>query len=82
MKPWMWEHTRDVHGGQLGEQDGLMDYMFKVTGTFQRCLQHQADEGLQIKLLEDTGSCKLLNSKNNLFTPKLVEPTFRMYNYD
>ena len=61
VKSWMWEHTRDVHGGQLGDQQGLMDYRFKVTNVFRKCLQWQIDEGLRIMRNENEG-CMILNS--------------------
>ena len=73
---WMWEHTRDVHGGQLGDQQGLMDYRFKVTNVFRKCLQRQIDEGLRIIRNENEG-CMILNGKHKFYTPKLVEPNFR-----
>ena len=76
VKSWMWEHTRDVHGGQLGDQQGLVDYKFKVAKVFQKCLQRQIDEGLRIKRSENEG-CTLFNGKNEFYTPKLVEPIFR-----
>ena len=28
----MWEHSRDTHGGVLGEDGGMRDYEFSVTG--------------------------------------------------
>lgn len=48
VKSWIWEHTRYVHGGQLGYQQGLMDYRFKVSNVFRKCLQWQIDEVLRI----------------------------------
>ena len=30
VKSWMWEQTRDVHGGQIGEQGGVSDYKFQA----------------------------------------------------
>ena len=72
----MWEHTRDVHGGQLGDQQGLMDYRFKVTNVFRKCLQRQIDEGLRIIRNENEG-CTILNGKNVFYTLMLIEPNFR-----
>ena len=72
----MWEHTRDVHGGQIGDNGGVSDYRFKVSSKFKRCLQRQIDEGLRMKRKEEEG-CILLNGKNEFFTPKLVEIAFR-----
>ena len=38
----MWEHSRDKHGGVLGEDGGMGDYEFK------KCLDRQVDEGFRI----------------------------------
>ena len=76
VKSWMWEHTRDVHGGQTDEQGGISDYKFHIANTFKKCLQRQIDEGLRIKRKEAEG-CILLNGKNEFYTPRLVEPVFR-----
>ena len=78
VKSWMWEHTRDVHGGQMGDQEGILDYRFKVSGTFNKCLQRQLDEGMRMRVQEADG-CVLLNSKNEWFTPKLVVPNFKQH---
>jgi hypothetical protein len=58
--------------GHIGDKGGVNDYRFKVSSTFKRCLQSQIDEGLRIKRKENDG-CILLNGKNKLCTPKLVE---------
>ena len=33
-KSWMWEHTRDVHYGQVGEGGGQFDFKFTVKNKF------------------------------------------------
>ena len=76
VKSWMWEHTRDVHGGQTDKQGGISDYKFHIANRFKKCLQRQIDEGLRIKRKEAEG-CILLNGKNKFYTPRLVEPVFR-----
>ena len=76
MKSWMWEHSRDCHGGQVGERGGITDYNFRVTGVFKKCLDRQIDEGLRITACETQGGV-LLNSKNKFFTPRIVLPVFR-----
>ena len=68
VKSWMWEHSRDCHGGQVGERGGIADYKFRVTGVFRKCLDRQIDEGLRITACETEGGV-LLNSKNEFFTP-------------
>ena len=73
VQSWMWEHCRDVHGGQVGEEGGMRDYKFSVTGTFRKPLLRQIDEGLRLDQCEG----EILNSKNEYFTPKIVVPEFR-----
>ena len=75
-KSWMWEHTRDVHGGQVGPDNGLADYHFQVTNKFQKCLERQVDEGYRIKKSEKDG-WTVLNSKNEWFTPRTIEINFK-----
>ena len=62
----------------MGDREGILDYRFKVSGTFNRCLQRQLDEGMRMNTNEADG-CVLLNSRNEWFTPKLVVPTFRQH---
>ena len=72
LKCWMCQNTRDVHGGLMGAEGGMSD--FKVSRTFQKCVPRQIFEGFRIKRREDEG-CVLLNSRNEWFTLKLVEPS-------
>ena len=60
----------------MGEAQGMSDYKFRVTGVFRKCLDRQIDEGLRINECESDGG-KILNSKNEWFTPKIVETVFR-----
>ena len=76
VKSFMWEHTRDCHEGVIGENDGVEDYRFSVSGVFRKCLDRQVDEGLRIQQCENEGGV-LLNSKNEWFTPKVVETIFK-----
>ena len=76
VKSWMWEHTRDCHGGVVGDVDGRTDYKLSVSGIFKKCLDRQIDEGLRMNECEARGE-NLLNSKNEYFTPKIVETVFR-----
>ena len=76
VKSWMWEHSRDYHGGLLGQDGGKEDYEFCVSGVFKKCLDMQVDEGFRILECEsETGVA--LNSKNEWFTPRIVETVFR-----
>jgi hypothetical protein len=76
VKSFMWEHSRDCHGGTVGQQGGVEDYMFIVSGAFRKCLDRQVDEGLRILQCENEGGV-VLNSKNEWFTPRTVETVFR-----
>ena len=38
VQSWMWEHSRDCHGGRIGE-NGNPNYEFRVTAVFKKCLQ-------------------------------------------
>ena len=76
VKSWMWEHVRDVHGGAVGENNGMNDYQMKVTGRFRKCLDRQVDEDLRMQEFEGGGGV-LLNSKCEYFTPKSIQPVFR-----
>jgi hypothetical protein len=78
VKSWMWEHTRDVHEGVVGESDGMLDYTVRVTGKFRKCLERQVTEGILIDECERGGG-KLLNSKNEYFTPKNVQTIFKQW---
>ena len=75
VKSWMWEHTRDIHGGVLGDDRGVTDYKFKVVRKFSKCLQRQIDEDLRMQKNEREGGVNL-NSKNEYYTPKGVQPVF------
>ena len=65
-----------MHGGQIGAEGGVLDYRFKMSGTFSKCLERQVDEGVRIRLNEQDGVV-LMNSKNEWFTVKTVETVFR-----
>ena len=65
-----------MHGGQVGAEGGVLDYRFKVSGAFNKCLERQVDEGVRITLHEKEGVA-LMNSKNEWFTAKTVETIFR-----
>ena len=46
----------------------FMDYKFKVTGVFRKCLDTQVDEGLRLTEFEASGA-QNLNSKNEFYAP-------------
>ena len=76
VKSWMWEHSRDYHSGVLGQDGGKSDYNFSVSGVFRKCLDRQVDEGFRIVQCE-TETGVVLNSKNEWFTPRIIETIFR-----
>ena len=76
IKSAMWEHTRDIHDGVVGAEEGVNDYLVKVTGTFTRCLPRQVDEDFRMQEYEARGDI-LMNSKHEYYTPKSVHPVFR-----
>ena len=51
-KSWMWEHTRDVHAGVVGQSGGMEDYKVKVVEKFQKCLYRQVDEDVRMQEFE------------------------------
>ena len=75
-KSWMWEHTRDFHGGTVGQNNGMEDYGVKVVGKFEKCLYRQVDEDVRMQQFEAGGGV-LLNSKYEYYMPKSVQPVFR-----
>ena len=63
VKLFMWEHSRDWHGGVVGPNGGMEDYDFSVASVFKKCLDRQVEEGLRILECEGGGGV-VLNSKN------------------
>ena len=57
---------------------GMVDFKMKETGKFRKCLERQVSEWIQITMCENEGGT-LLNSKNEYFTPKNVEPIFKQW---
>ena len=64
--------------GVVGDNEGMSDYNVMVTGKFRKCLERQVTEGLLIDKCEKSGG-KLLNSKNEYFTPKNVQTIFKQW---
>ena len=57
-------------GGLVGEEGGMRDYKFSVTGTFRKPLLRQIDEGLRLDQCEAEGG--ILNKKMSISHPKLL----------
>ena len=45
----MLEHSRDHHGGVVGDNDGLNDYKMSVKNKFVRCLDRQVFEDVRMQ---------------------------------
>ena len=78
VKSWMWEHSRDHHGGVVGEKDGLNDYRMSVTKKFGKCINRQIYEDIRMQHCVKRGGT-LLNSKNEYYTPKSVQVVFKQW---
>ena len=76
VKSFMWEHTRDFHEGQLGDEGGMGDYKARVVKKFSKCLPRQVNEDIRMQEFENKGGI-LLNSKQEYYTPKSVQTVFR-----
>ena len=68
----MWEHTRDVHDGIVGQDGGMKDYKVKVVGKFEKCLYRQVDEDVRMQQFEASGGV-LLNSKYEYYIGHLLQ---------
>ena len=62
----------------MGDNEGMSDYNVMVTGKFRKCLERQVTEVLFIDKCEKSEG-KLLNSKNEYFTPKNVQTIFNQW---
>ena len=58
----MWEHTQDVHGDIVSQDEGMGDYEVKLVEKFQKCLYRQVDDDVRMQKFEAGGGV-LLNSK-------------------
>ena len=60
----MWSRgCGSIHNGDVGENDGLMDYRIRVTKKFGKCLNRQMNEDIRMQKFFSEGGT-LLNSKN------------------
>ena len=74
----MWEHSRDHHGGVVGDNGGLNDYRMSVKKKFVKCLDRQVFEDVRMQHCLMNGGT-LLNSKNEYYTPKSVQVSFKQW---
>ena len=64
----MWRHTRDVHNGEIGQDNGLLDYRMIKLDTLPKPLDRIAKEGIligELDNMEDNNSAISLNSKRD-----------------
>ena len=83
---FMWSHTRDHHAGNLGPDEGSMDFEMSLNGVFQDTMTRQVDEDIRMRLNgwgqhkqsrgESTPVCVLMNSKTAFYNPKSVQTIF------
>ena len=83
---WMWDHTVEVHGGEISENP-RDDYKFRIVGVFRDSLSRQLDEALRIESVEQRGKrigdksvekVVSLNRKEEHYQLRLVRPNFHI----
>ena len=86
MSSWMWDHTLEMHGGEISE-NLRDDYKFRILGVFRDSLSRQLDEALRIESVEQrgerigdkgVGKVESLNRKEEHYQPRLVRPNFHI----
>ena len=86
MSSWMWDHTVEVHGGQISDNH-RDDYRFRIVGVFRDSLSRQLDEAVRIESVEQRGrrvgdkkaeKVVSLNRKEEHYQPRLVRPNFHI----
>ena len=86
MSSWMWDHTVEVHGGQISDNH-RDDYRFRIVGVFRDSLSRQLDEAVRIESVEQRGrrvgdnkaeKVVSLNRKEEHYQPRLVRPHFHI----
>ena len=89
---FMWNHTRDEHGGEVGLGGGGSDYNLCIEGRFKDCMTRQVDEDVRLResgwgmddnmqaragCVNSGPKCVLLNGNGDYFKPKSVRTQFR-----
>ena len=81
----MWHHTREVHGGVIGDQGGLGDYKMEVVSRFSDPMSRILEEAVRIREAEslDLGWSEAngkrticLNGKLEYFQSQMVNTNF------
>ena len=90
---FMWSHTRDCHGGSLGQEDGSKDYKLEIEGTFRDTMSRQIDEDVRMRGrgwgedcmtrqrrdIPAAPKCVLMNGKSEYFKPKSIQTIFKQW---
>ena len=71
-KSFMWNHTKDSHGGVIGTND----YEMNPISRFQDSMPRILTEAVVIQRNESDPKTKTLNSKIEYFCPEYVRPSF------
>ena len=88
---FMWNHTKEVHGGVAGPNNGAGDYLMYLDGAFRDAFTRQVEEDVRMRVGVDEMArkrCKdrncelnvqLMNGKGEYYTPKSVITTFSQW---
>ena len=89
----MWDHTRDIHDGIFGPENGQSDYKMEIESRQKTSFTRQIRESVLIKRNEEgkdreyiqSGNKKvemkpdLMNGRGEWFAPKCVEVIFHQW---
>ena len=88
---FMWNHTKHIHGGVPGPNNGEDDYQMFLDGSFRDPLTRQVDEDVRMRVgvvevarrrCKDRNcdiNVQLMNTRNEYFKPKSVMTTFSQW---
>ena len=88
---FMWNHTKEVHGGVTGPNNGADDYEMYLDGAFRDAFTRQLEEDVRMRVGVDEMArkrCKdrncelnvqLMNGKGEYYKPKSVITTFSQW---
>ena len=88
---FMWNHTKNIHRGVPGPNNGEDDYQMFLDGSFRDPLTRQVDEDVRMRVgvvevarrrCKDRNcdiNVQLMNTRNEYFKPKSVITTFSQW---
>ena len=88
---FMWNHTKEVHGGVAGPNNGAGDYLMYLDGAFRDAFTRQVEEDVRMRVGVDDMARKrcqdrncelnvqLMNGKGEYYKPKSVITTFSQW---